>query len=344
MTLGTCNNLESTIYLSQDMEVIMKKIIVILMVLFLFGCETDEFSYYQESLEKSDAVASGQSESTIQMDLEFSKSLRDENPEYEAFETINYSSTRAFDDGQSISRLYIGNDMIGLDASYYNDGSSEWVRIPFLGKFLSLDDLDFEMDESLYDKPPLSEEAMNQIAANWRRLAKEDDVVNLGDEVIDTPEGEVKVKKLVVSFSHEQVHTFLNTTLDILRNDSVFREEIVKYPFYMYEDGELKTYKMELTADELVDTYQQLVDVIIVDDFKMEVFIDIDQYVIQTTYEFKLSFTGFLADALNHFEVKGEQQLFDLHQDQILEFPELNEQNTITFDELLDRLGEFTIE
>ncbi len=324
----------------------MKKLFIILLAVLLMGCEIDALNYYQEAIEKSETIKDGQSKLDIELDIELSDELKETESEFASLIShVVFSNQKQFGENKSISRQYIGTDALGVDMVYYNNEGSEFVKIPFLGKYLPLDEMMLdEIDTTIYDKPPYSEESIQQISQIWTALVQEEDVVNLGDEVIDTPEGEVKVKKLVVSFSHDQIHQFLNDALIIISVDEVFKEEVKDYPMYGIQDGKLITSDQIVPAEDIIKGTQMLLDSVIVEDFEMITYIDIDKYIIQYEYNMKFSFKGVLESILNNINIKAAYQLYDIHQEQILEFPTLDESNKTTIEEIIDTLGEFSIE
>jgi hypothetical protein len=197
---------------------------------------------------------------------------------------------------------------------------------------------------AFFQEPPVSEASQLKIAEKWRALVQEDDVVNLGDEVIDTPEGEVKVKKFVISFSHDQIYSFFNEVIDILAEDEVIIEKVKSYPTYTFENDELVESDYQLSAEEIIQGYRELLEAVFIEDFSMTAYIDIDQYIVNHIYDAKISFKDILEEQIESITIHAEYELFDLNNKQEMDFPNVTENDWITFDEVIDSFGDFSIE
>lgn len=317
----------------------MKKFIWILLIVLLVGCQQDALSYYQEAVETTETIERAKSTIDASLDLSFDENVNQND--IALFENVNYSSFAVFDkeSNQKIVRQYVGLASMGLDTVYFNNNDEEYIQVPFVGKYIKLDETLFIEDESLYDQPPISEEAFSEILEVWKALVGEEDVVDLGNDVIDTPEGEVKVKKFVVKFSHNQVSQFLNDVLDILSEDDQFIEMIPKYPTYIYSDDEFQQVEdFEINAIELVEMLRQLIDEMTINTFEMETYIDVDQYIIESNYNIDISFIGELANVLEGVTFQLNYLLYDLHEKNVFEFPMLTDENLTTIDEILETL------
>ncbi|MCH4889896.1 hypothetical protein EZV73_20115 [Acidaminobacter sp. JC074] len=317
----------------------MKKWIWLILIVFLVGCQTDALEYYRDASLKTQTIEQGQSKLDMTLEVDFSDQVVKDNPELEDFlGKIVYEQNAQFSGEDVIARQYLGNDAIGLDTIFYKSGQDEYLRIPFLGKYLSLAEYE---DNELYAEPPFTKASEEEIKKMWLALVGEEDVVNLGDEVIDTPEGEVKVKKFVISFSNEQVHQFFGDVLTLLEKDPKFVEMIPKYPSYVYQDDQMMTYENNLSLDEMILGMRTFMDNVVVDEFKMTAYIDIDKYIVHHVYDVKLSFKDFIEEALNEVRFHAEYQLYDLHEKQVLSFPDVGEEDYITSEEIIENFEAF---
>lgn len=320
----------------------MKKIIILLFAtLLLIGCEIDALNYYKDAVVKTESLVDGQSQLAMTLNFDFV----DASSEQEIFKEITFTHQRKFGDKQEVSRQYLGTSAFGIDTVYYENQEEAYIRLPFLGKYLSLNDIDMsQYGDALYEEPPISQETIEIIKDKWMMLVKEDDVVNLGDEVIDTPEGEVKVKKFVVTFSHEQVTTFLREVIDVVSQDPVFLERITEYPTFVYEDETLVVSDYDITSEEVIKGFDWLLESLIIEDFSMTAYVDIDLYMIQQTYDIKIAFSEKLSEVINGLTFNATYELFDLNQQQAFDFPMIESTDWITVDELLDSFEDYTID
>lgn len=323
----------------------MKKIFFLLLVTFtLMACGMDALNYYQEAVNKTETIEMGKSVLDLNVVVTFSNEFIELEPNLvELLKEINYRSHSEFSlkTKEALNRLYLGNDAFGMDIIHYKQEDKNVIKVPFTGKFLALDPetLIEGLDFSVYDESPISERVVKEIKEKWFNLVREEDVVNLGNEVIDTPEGEVKVKKMVVSFSNDQIHRFLDDILLSLANDDVFKEQIKKYPTYNIVNNKLvATDNFELNVEDVIEAMRLVFDDTIVDEMKFISYIDIDKYMIQHEYKISLSFKGDLEGIIKSIKFTSDFQLFDLHKENQFDFPAMDKKNTISINEIKELL------
>lgn len=317
----------------------MKKFILLIMVLVLVGCNQDALSYYQKSVKATETIERGKSKIVASVDFDFGSEMDQELAVL--IDTINYSSLANFDKSlnNKIVRQYLGLSQLGFDTIYYQQEDEEFIKVPFTGKYIKLDDSLFESEENLYDKPPLSEASLSQIKDLWQNLVQEEDVVNLGNDVIDTPEGEVKVKKFVIKFSQEQVIGFLNESLMIISEDKQFHEMISKYPSYVYINDEIIQLEgMTLSGDDIIEAIGEMVKELRVNTFEYTAYIDVDKYIVESNYDIDLSFNDTVGSLVKGANFNLNYLLYDLHEKIVFEFPVLTEENITTIDQVIESL------
>lgn len=321
----------------------MKKLMSILLIctFLMVGCGVDDITYFHEARKTTYELKSGKHDWSIDWQMKLNDEISQQlGPWLSSVESLKFNSKARFEDNNVIARQYIGSQLLGLDGDYYRQKDQIYFKVPFLGKYLDVDALRFE-NMNLSNFNGVSEETGLKIAALWLALATEDDVVNLGPEVLDTVEGEVKVKKFVVTLSHQQIHDFVLDVMAVLMADEGFQDQIINWPLYEYVDGEFVPLDEQLTLESF-ETYMQLIlDGIIVDEFKMIAYIDVDQYIIETHYDMSFSMTGFLANIVETIQVKSDYELYDLHESQQLVFPEITEENETTLNEVIEKLQSF---
>lgn len=321
----------------------MKKILLIgIMILALVGCSPEALDYYQTATEKTESLTLGKSKTSLALNIEFDESIGED---IKAFDTFTYTSDSQFDrdEDKKIVHQHLSTLALGVDSVYYKDQLVEFVKMPFVGKYLDLNDVTFDtFDMSAYQEIPFTEASINKMIIAWKTLVEADDVVDLGNEVIDTPEGEVKVKKLVITFTHDQMKTFLNDMLLIVEEDTLFQEKIQTYPgINISEEGieqVEQVYDVDVTM--VVDQFKRLLDQIVIDEFVLTTYIDIDAYIIESQYDISLSFVGELGDYIDRIEFDGKYELYDLHEDNTFVFPSLTEENMTTLEELMNMLDQ----
>lgn len=320
----------------------MKKLVFILLMLLLVSCDQDALNYYIESGEKTDTIDRAKSSLELNLEMDFSEDMITSNPSIvDLLSYVTYRSESKFDRSshEKMTYQYLGSEGFGIDTSYYEYDQGTFLKVPFVGKFLNLNEMDTiqETDFSAYDRSPLTDEMLAYIKDEWMALVQEEDVVNLGNEIIDTPEGEVKVKKFVVTLSHEQIQSFLTQIIEKLRSDAYFIEVFESYPLYTLEDDQLVPFDaFEMDVQMFLDNMSDLLDDIIISNFKMTTYIDIDQYIIESNYDISLNFVGDLETVIEALDLKVNYLLYDLHEKIEFDFPSITENQLTTFDEVLE--------
>lgn len=328
----------------------MKKIIFIGLLIFslaLMGCNEDELEVYKEAKIKTDTIEIGKSKLETEVNVELAEKLPEELEKIRNFvESVTYSNDTMYDKEENniIVRQYFGTNTIGFDTVFYSNNGNEFLKIPFLGKFIELDNLgEFDneiLSEINFEEPPISEETVKQVSDLWLQLINEEDVVNLGNEVVDTPEGEVKVKKMVVTFKDSQLKEFLNQVLDMLKYDEKFRSELLNYPgFTIDEDQKMGAVETtDVDTEEMIENLRTFIGFISFDKFVMTTYIDIDDYIVDSEYEISVSFVGIISEVIKSIKVSSSYQLYDIGEKIEFLFPEINKNNTTTLKKVLEEL------
>ncbi|MBN2796663.1 MAG: hypothetical protein JXR88_14735 [Clostridia bacterium] len=320
----------------------MKKLLLLILMLLLVSCDQDALNYYMEAGVKTDTIDRAKTTLDLKVDMSFNDDFQEEYASIaDLLSFIQYKSNSAYDKTtqEKITYQYLGSEGIGVDTTYYQFSDGSYLRVPFVGKYLDFNQIEMigETDFSAYSKSPLTEEALSFIEEKWMALVNEEDVVNLGNEVIDTPEGEVKVKKFVVTLSNEQLHDFLNDVIEYLKSDQYFNEVFRSYPLYNLEDDELVEFDaFEITGQDWLNNMSELLEDIIVNRFKMTTYIDIDQYIIESKYEVSLNFVGILETIIESLELEANYQMYDLHEKIQFDFPSIAEEQMTTIEEVLE--------
>lgn len=314
----------------------MKKIILLLVcTILLVGCNRNEFELYREATEKTDTINIAKAKTDIKIDIEFGEKTPED---LKGMKEINYSNDISFNKSESkkISRQYIGNETMGIDTVFYLNGNENYFKIPFVGKYIKLDEDSFL--DIQFNEPPITEDTISEVALTWNALVNEDDVVSLGNEVVDTPEGEVKVKKLVVTFTDVQLKSFIDDVLDIVSKDEKLKRDINNYPVYNISDDEFTETDYEVDLDVLIKNVRDFMSFVSFDSFTVTTYIDIDDYIVNEEFDIEVSFKSIASNYVRSVSFSSFYQLYDIGEKIEFIYPILNENNTTTIELLLEEL------
>lgn len=321
----------------------MKKLFLIGILILLTGCSKGYLEVYQEAVVKTELINEAKEVNELSIDFEFGDSvLNNLEIDTKLFEHIVYIQNTKFNkkENKIITRQFLGSDTIGFDTTYYNNEGVEYLDLPMVGKLVTLDDIlnYFEIiDNNEEFTNVISKESIKKISQLWLNLVEEEDVVNLGNEVVDTPEGEVKVKKILIRATDNQIKVFIKKILDVLRDDSEFMKNISTYPLVSIdEDGELEEIENMLDADEILNSWEELLKNISFLNFEITTYIDIDKFIVNEELEVEIIFEGELNKYIKSIKFKNFYELYDINEKNEFIFPELN--NVITVEEVIEKL------
>jgi hypothetical protein len=323
----------------------MKKMCLIcisaILIIVLTSCSQNPLEVYNEAVIKTETIKYAKAKTEIDIQIELADELPDEVEQIrDSLKHIVYTNDTMFDKkaDKNITRQFMELNGFGIDTVFYRNEGEEILKVPFLGKFIKMDELELfnteKFPEADFEKNPISEETVNQISAMWFDLVNEEDVNSLGNEVVDTPEGEVKVQKLVVTFKDNQLKQFLNDVLDIIEKDEMFKTELLNYPIYgMNEDGEfnvLDDFQNEDAIEEIFNYYRIFIDSMEFNEFVITTYIDIDEYIVNMEIKMDVIFNGEITKFIKSIKFESFYQLYDIGEKIKFKFPKLNEDNTTT--------------
>ncbi len=315
----------------------MKKVTLLLLLLFslnLISCSEEALIVYEEAVVKTDEIKSAKAKTELEVKIEFG----DELPENftavkDMLEHIKYVGTKRYDSNgidKMIMHQLIETKSFGLDTVFYSNDKMNFIKLPFLGKFINLNEVNIS-GRTFESAPPLTVETINDIKTLWLDLANTDDVVNLGNEVVDTPEGEVKVQKLVIRFNDSQVKSFLKDVLVLLEEDSNFRSLVANSTSNIEAE-------IDIDIDFVIEFMGKMIDDMNFEEFEIITYIDIDKYIVNNESKVSISFDGDLGKIVKSLELTLFYQLYDIGEKIEFDFPVLNNENTSTVDELLKEM------
>jgi len=204
------------------------KIFVVLLVLVLVvGCSDQSYEEYQSAVEKTENLESGKYSIEIEYQTDFSEEVLtiEELKDYSNLSNIKFTGNNVFNQLENEMHFYgnLESENLGLDLEYFQKGENKYLKIPILGKYIDLNDLDTEKlsQEMSFDindnmNINLDEEAFKEIGNLWTEAVKEENVFKGKKSLLETPDGDVKVTEYTIEFSHELLKELINKTLVIL--------------------------------------------------------------------------------------------------------------------------------
>ena len=244
--------------------------LVVILVL-LSGCQSGtDLDAYRAAVEKTDAATAGKSEFKLTINNEFH--LKESTPESQKamafFERIVFSTATRFDETRIQSDLYLNFGGIGFDAAYYRDGELEFTKLPLVGKYMKLDEMDpgMAIDSELL-------ESFDPIGEEWLRMMREENIFKGKRHVLSTADGDVKVTRFSIELTDEQIQQGLALIADVIEENE---KEILASGFFGESSQE--------NGHQLIQEAAENVRSVRFEDFVYTTDIDIDGYVIQSEF------------------------------------------------------------
>ena len=284
---------------------------LVLILILLSGCQSGtDLDAYRAAVEKTDAATAGKSEFKLTINNEFH--LKENTPESQKamayFERIVFSTATRFDETRIQSDLYLNFGGIGFDASYYRDGELEFTKLPLVGKYMKLDEMDpgMAIDSELL-------ESFDPVGEEWLRMMREENIFKGKRHVLSTADGDVKVTRFSIELTDEQIQQGLALIADLIEENE---EGILAIGFFGESSQE--------NGHQLIQEGAENVRSVRFEDFVYTTDIDIDGYVIQSEFSGTLK-VGDGEDVITRVTVQTLNWGFDQEPEFSIPTPEADE-------------------
>lgn len=274
-----------------------KKIIfLILLIIFIIGCESNNYKDYKNALEKTSNIEKGKMEQNIEIDFGNEKKHFDE---VKIRNIVHYSKDR-----QKIIN-YTEIDDLGYDSEIFINKEKEeiLVYISNIGKYFKINSLDgnIEMSNKNISKyiSLIDQKKFIKLKKIWNELIKKENVFTGKDTIVDTKEGKVKAKKYIIKLNKDQIGIFNK------KFNNLFKDEIQKLDLKKIEINKIN--------------YEALEDK---DNFLVKEAINFE-FIIKNQKEYKIQFK------LNTIN-------YDIQQDQNINIPKVNESELLKNSDIQD--------
>lgn len=307
--------------------------VLLMTVLAVAGCGSNSLADYKKAAEKTDQIVKGQNSAEFSTTLDFNT----EGMSTDAVNELNYyknmsgSFRSVFDSSssQGIYRNYMNLGGLGFDFDLYHNGTDKFIKLPIVGKYMKLEDMLKEAEQSPVKPSELiSEDTVKALGAEWVGMLKQEDVFKGKDIVLTTPDGEVKTKVYTITLNDEQVKTLEENVLTILAKDENLKAnyEVVK--------EKKADWKKPASFEEFIGEAKEQLRKDTVENFQYTAYVDIDGYIVNEAVEVMIK-----RDAAEQGEPKSisfrlEMKNWDINKDQKFEFPVLTDENTMKSNDL----------
>lgn len=295
-----------------------------------------DYEVFMEANEKTEKVEMGKSSMEISINMDFNKEgLPEEAAKFLGlFEKLKLELTDEFNrkKEEGLKKVFLQAGNMGIDGKLYTRGKVGYVITPLIPKIVvvqgeelvHLNSGKFDGD----DMPKLSDHSLEQLDRIWTSLYSDESVSALEDIVMETPEGSVKAKKFAVNLTDEQLKPAIKKSIDIFMTD----EQLMNGMKNIME-GQSGEYN-GFTVEEMLRQNIRMLDQATVNNFTQVAYIDRDNYVIDETVSMDITFHFTEPGTPNHYSFSMKIKRWNLNKEPQIYFPEVNEENSITLNQL----------
>ncbi len=315
----------------------MRKIIIAILALMLAislsGCSLDSLGDYKKAVEKTDRIKKGHTsgEFLLAMDFNTEGMTGEQIRELNYFKDMKGSFDVAYDDEakKGIFRNYLNFGGLGFDFDLFLDGEKAFMKLPVIGKYMRIDELQPQMLQQPEEKiEPVSDETIKAINEKWLGMLKQEDIFLGKNIVLTTPDGEVKTTEYTIKLEDEQIKSLGEYALDMLSKDEKLKESYEEYIRKHVKD--LKDTPVEKLLADMKESMREYT----VESFSYTAYVDIDGYIVNEMLSISLKANSVKPATVAGIDYKLDIKNWDINREQSFEFPVLTGENTLDMDKL----------
>lgn len=309
-------------------------ILIILFSLSLTGCNTDSLGEYKKASDKTEQIKKGQTSGEIALSMDFNTEsmTQEEIRELNYYKDLKGSFAAVYDKESKkfIYRNYLNMGGLGFDFDYYMNGSEAFIKLPVIGKYMKLNEIQ-ELEKNKvdddYTENIISKEALEAISKNWINLMNKDDVFKGKDIVLTTPDGEVKTTEYTIKLNDEQIKKLFTECMSIASKDESFKR------FYSEVQKNAKVFEGK-ALDKMLSDMKENINDYTVESFSYIAYVDIDGYIVNERVEAALIVKSNEMPGLRGMKFNMDIKNWNINKSQSFSFPELTEENTVKFEDM----------
>lgn len=278
----------------------MKLVILFLCISWLvIGC-SNPYDSYQNAYTKTSEIPSGKASAIVTIQSQYKDEI------YENQYTIYQEFNR--EDETSKSTILAELPSYGIEATLYQQESKIIIASPLLPRLIVIDDAS-STGEEFASAPNLTIDTatIEQIENLWHQLITDENITELGNVIVKTPDGAVKGKEYKVTMTNDHVKPVLEETIELF---------LVNHP--------------GLFTEEHIDAYEMVKDVEF-ETISFYAYIDRDFHIIEERFSISANIGEDVKLSINF-----QLQRWDLGKKIGIELPIITDNNVMNIDELIN--------
>lgn len=301
----------------------MKKIVafaVLILVFLLSGCNESSYDEYLKAKQKTEELESAKKRITLKLDNDFSQMALEEDTlkELDRFSQMEMDMDMSYHGDTVKADVYIKDRETGMDYSYYQTQGKQYLKLPVIGKYLDLGEMDFSSMGKITGEQNMTfafdqeqvEPFVVAFQQTYQELLKTKDVSKIETLQIETEEGLVKTKRFAIVLDE--------TTR------KVFKEELKEL---------VKTHFMK-EQKSMQDEFEKMFENVTIEKFEVEAYIDYDDIIVKEKIitQVRNEVEGHIGQSQMEFEINR----WEANQSFEISFPVIQEKDILKMEELKD--------
>ncbi len=299
------------------------------MLIIFAGCGKTDLTAYNEAVEKTEAVLTGETLTTLNVEISYNEEglSFDEIRELSYFEVIQMQTDMLYDAREDAFQMamdaYFNFGGLGFDMIYYMSGDEVLVKMPLMDKYLDVQPV---ADESSISSTAgdVTYDAVKELLHTWSAVLEEEDVVSGQKAYVMTDKGQIKTTTYALSIDEGQFERMKEVLLDLIE-DETFMDA------FLSEAGNFS--EQDVPAEAIRIALQEAFKSMSLVTFEGEAYVDFDGRLVKQTFECELMNESSKPGAVETIHVSYESQYDRLGEDIALVWPVLTEEDYLKFDE-----------
>lgn len=304
----------------------MKKLslgLLLSLVLMLTACGKDPLARFETAVEKTSALE--QYKMSVAGDIGMSlPEVEGEQPKA-GTENITIDMKADVDKGKTKADISYSVMGMTMNTVMYGDAEKSIMKMPLSDKYITMD-IDTEGSTDVQQSQESLKKLSEEVYAEMIEKIKSDGEITLEKAELELPDGKVEVDKGIVKLKSEDVKELLLSVSEKVYAD----EEMAK--LLEEQTGEVKT--QEQRDAELAEMKAEL-EKVEIENFEFAVYIDSDDYIVGQDIKMDLISSENKAESLS---LDLDIRTWDMNKAQNIEFPELTDENSMSFEDYIKSL------
>ncbi len=305
-------------------------------ILVLTGCNTKgkTTQSYLDAVENMENVKSMEEQFTVDIHIDTQNATDETQKELEGYENISIAidTQQDWDIERLVSDIYIKLKSISAYAKFYIDGDNIYLKTPFFEEYIMLNDTQMQEETIESISPEVYEQVSKDFVVIWKEAVRNEIIESEGNTVVNTPDGDMKVKILTLALDDERSKRIIKEMVNTISENENIKQIIIENinNNNQTEDTEPVKEKVIQGLEELPTTYIDLEDKFTIDEIKIIAKLDRDNYIIEEDMSFKMH----LLEQNITIYVTTNAKRWNINQPIQIEIPEIKPEEMITPEEL----------